>query len=102
MFMDFFIRWRRGFLLSYNYFIKIYIYIYIPRNFSGVLIKALPLFILIKTLKTLRLSSLSLSEKCLKQENQQENNHRPPFDVRSIFTTVLYSTSWQGYQLNRS
>ena len=28
MFMDFFIRWRRGFLLSYNYFIKIYIYIY--------------------------------------------------------------------------
>ena len=26
MFMDFFIRWRRGFLLSYNYFINIYIY----------------------------------------------------------------------------
>ena len=39
--------------------------------------KTLPLFILIKTLKTLRLSSLSLSEKCLKQENQQENNHAP-------------------------
>ena len=98
MFMDFFIRWRRGFLLSYNYFNNIYI----PRNFSGALMKTLPLFILIKTLKTLRLSSLSLSEKCLKQENQQENNHRPPFDVRSIFTTVLYSISWQGYQLNHS